>query len=40
MSHPNARLTVRARYELVQEVLGGWSQAEAARRFRVYQRRL
>ena len=35
MSHPNARLTPKARLGLVSEVAAGWSQAEAARRFRV-----
>ena len=35
MSHPNARLTVRARLEMVQQVESGWSQAEVARQFRV-----
>ena len=35
MPHPNARLTPLARRELVDEVLGGVSQAEVARRFRV-----
>lgn len=35
MSHPNARLTVVARTELVQQVGAGWPQAEVARQFRV-----
>lgn len=35
MSHPNARLTVWGRYELVQQVLSGCQQAEAARQFHV-----
>jgi len=35
MSHRNARLTVRARLELVLHVEGGWIQTEAAREFRV-----
>ena len=35
MPHPHARLTPRARLELVQEVAAGFSQAEVARRFRV-----
>ncbi len=35
MSHPNSRLTVRARLEMVLEVESGWSQAEVARQFRV-----
>ena len=35
MPHPNARLTPRARLELVQEVAAGFSQAEVARRFGV-----
>ena len=35
MVHGNARLTVRARFEMVQHVFGGWPQAEVARLFRV-----
>ena len=35
MSHLNARLTPKARPGLVREVGAGWTQAEAARRFRV-----
>lgn len=35
MSHPNARLTVATRRELVQQVTAGWPQAEVARQFRV-----
>ena len=35
MLHGNARLTVRARLEMVQQVLAGWPQAEVARQFRV-----
>ncbi len=35
MSHPNARLTPKARLDLVLEVEAGWTRAEAARRFRV-----
>jgi len=35
MAHRNARLTVRARLELVQQVEDGWPQTEAARQFRV-----
>ena len=35
MSHLNARLTRQSRLDLVREVAGGWTQAEAARRFRV-----
>ena len=35
MSHPNARLTPKARLDLVMEVEAGWTRAEAARRFRV-----
>ncbi len=35
MTHHNARLTFRARVELVQYVLGGWPQAEVAQLFRV-----
>ena len=35
MPHPNARLTPRARLELVREVAAGFSQAEVARRFGV-----
>ena len=35
MSHANARLTVIARRELVQQVACGWPQAEVARQFRV-----
>ena len=35
MSHPNARLTPKARLDLVREVAAGWTRAEAARRFRV-----
>ena len=35
MSHPNARLTPKARPGLVREVEAGWTRAEAARRFRV-----
>ena len=35
MSHPNARLTPKARLDLVREVEAGWTRAEAARRFRV-----
>ena len=35
MSHLNARLTRQARLDLVLGVAGGWTQAEAARRFRV-----
>ena len=35
MSHRNARLTVRVRFEMVQQVEYGWSQAEVARQFRV-----
>lgn len=35
MSHPNARLTLIARREMVQMVLAGWPQAEVARLFRV-----
>ena len=35
MSHPNARLTLKARPGLVREVEAGWTRAEAARRFRV-----
>lgn len=33
--HGNARLTVRARLEMVNQVLSGWPQAEVARQFRV-----
>jgi len=33
--HRNARLTVRARLEMVRQVESGWSQAEVARQFRV-----
>ena len=33
--HPNSRLTIRARLEMVLEVETGWSQAEIARQFRV-----
>ena len=35
MLHGNARLTVRARLEMVKQVLSGWPQAEVARQFRV-----
>ena len=35
MLHGNARLTVRARLEMVNQVLAGWPQAEVARQFRV-----
>ena len=35
MSHPDARLTLKARPGLVREVEAGWTRAEAARRFRV-----
>ena len=35
MLHRNARLTVRARLEMVLEVESGWPQAEVARQFRV-----
>ena len=35
MWHRNARLTVRVRLEMVQQVEYGWSQAEVARQFRV-----
>ena len=35
MSHPDARLTPKARLDLVRGVAGGWTQAEAARQFRV-----
>lgn len=35
MSHPNARLTVIMRRELVGQVAAGWPQAEVARQFRV-----
>lgn len=35
MDHRNARLTIRARIDLIQEVEAGYSQAEVARRFRV-----
>ena len=35
MLHPNARLTVRARLEMVLAVETGWTQAEIARQFRV-----
>lgn len=35
MSHANARLTVRARLDLIGEVRAGFTQAEAARRFHV-----
>jgi len=35
MMHPNSRLTVRARLEMVQQVESGWPQAEVARQFRV-----
>ena len=35
MSHLNARLTRQARLDLVLGVAGGWTQAEAARQFRV-----
>ena len=35
MPHPNARLTPRARLQLVLEVAAGFSQAEVARRFGV-----
>ncbi len=35
MLHRNARLTIRARLEMVQQVEYGWSQAEVARQFRV-----
>ena len=35
MSHPNARLTPKARLGLAREVEAGWTRAEAARRFRV-----
>jgi hypothetical protein len=35
VSHPNARLTVITRRELVQQVAAGWPQAEVARQFRV-----
>ena len=34
MSHPHARLTPKARLDLVLEVEAGWTRAEAARRFR------
>jgi len=33
--HGNARLTVRARLEMVRQILSGWPQAEVARQFRV-----
>ncbi len=35
MLHRNARLTVRARLEMVLEVESGWTQAEVSRQFRV-----
>ena len=35
MAHRNARLTVRTRLELVQQVEAGWPQTEVARQFRV-----
>ena len=35
MSHRNARLTIRARLELVLQVEEGWTQTEIARQFRV-----
>ena len=35
MLHRNARLTVRVRLEMVQQVEYGWPQAEVARQFRV-----
>ena len=35
MSHPDARLTPQSRLDLVLGVAGGWTQAEAARQFRV-----
>ncbi len=35
MTHRNARLTVRTRLELVQQVEDGWPQTEVARQFRV-----
>ena len=35
MSHPDARLTPQSRLGLVRGVAGGWTRAEAARRFRV-----
>ncbi|MBM3956636.1 MAG: helix-turn-helix domain-containing protein, partial [Gemmatimonadetes bacterium] len=35
MAHGNAKLTVRARFELVRQVEGGWPQTEVARQFRV-----
>lgn len=35
MSHPNSRLTLRVRLEMVQQVDAGWPQAEVARQFRV-----
>ncbi len=35
MPHPNARLTLIARLELVQHIEAGWPQAEIARQFRV-----
>jgi transposase InsO family protein len=35
VTHGNARLTVRARLELVRQVGSGWPQAEVARQFRI-----
>ncbi len=35
MYHGNARLTIWARTELIQQVMAGWTQAEVARQFRV-----
>jgi len=35
MTHRNARLTVRTRLELIQQVEDGWPQTEVARQFRV-----
>lgn len=35
MAHPNARLTPRARLEMVRQMLAGWPIAEVARQFRV-----
>ena len=35
MYHGNARLTIWARTELIQQVMAGWPQAEVARQFRV-----
>ena len=35
MTHRNARLTIRTRLDLVQQVEDGWPQTEVARQFRV-----